>query len=83
MRAVKQPISEANLYGILYCLLQLLNLSEEWKSRIVDPRNPILPHVPFLHDLASKWYRISRVCRVCVVCVLCVRLRCVLTRAGV
>lgn len=51
---VKQPISEANLYGILYCLLQLLNLSEEWKSRVVDPRNPILPHVPFLHDLASK-----------------------------
>ncbi len=63
---MKQPISEANLYGILYCLLQLLNLSEEWKSRVVDPRNPILPHVPFLHDLASKWYR-ALFC-VCVVC---------------
>jgi hypothetical protein len=56
---VKRPISEANLYGILYCLLQLLNLSEEWKSRVVDPRNPILPHVPFLHELASRWYALS------------------------
>ena len=71
---MKQPISEANLYGILYCLLQLLNLSEEWKSRVVDPRNPILPHVPFLHDLASKWYR-ALFC-VCVVCRVSCRVPC-------
>lgn len=55
----KRPISEANLYGILYCLLQLLNLSEEWKNRVVDPRNPILPHVYFLHELASTWYMLN------------------------
>jgi len=36
--------------------MQLLHLSEEWKQRIVDPRNPILPHVPFLYDIALKWY---------------------------
>jgi hypothetical protein len=43
----------------------------------VDPRNPILPHVPFLHDLASKWYHMARPLLCVVSCAACVCVLCI------
>ena len=51
-----EKLSSDNVYGILFCILQLVNLAEEWKSRPVDPRNPMLQHIPFLCELVYKWY---------------------------
>ncbi len=64
-------LSEANMYGVLYCLLQLCTLSEEWKSRHLDSRNLILPHVPFLFDLVAKWFVFSLLNSSFPICTLC------------
>ncbi|KAL6062018.1 hypothetical protein QOT17_012438 [Balamuthia mandrillaris] len=50
----KKVVSPHTLAGLLYCLLQLTALSDEWKARETDPRNPILPHIPFICNLLPK-----------------------------